>query len=133
MFKIDGSKGYVVSFVYGGTSAKGDYSFLTVQDNVTGKQKYPDKLKIKVWGQNLKDKVAVGSKISIAGVKEFGLERVQDANDKNKWYSNLTIVCDGSDIIVSGVASEPVVEPAASSSATSTPVDLAPVEDDFPF
>ena len=111
MFKIDGSKDYKVTFVFSGTSKNGDYTFITAEDELRKGQKFPDKLKINVWGENLSNEVKVGDLIAISGARETGIVNQQDKNDKNKWYQNLTISCNPENIIYKGTAVPQKFEP----------------------
>lgn len=98
MFRTNGSKNYKVLFVKGGKGQKGDYTFITVEDELRQNQKFTDKMKIHVWGENLEGTVIKGNYVKILGANGVGVEAQQDRTDANKWYRNLTIECGTGDI-----------------------------------
>ena len=100
MFKINGSKNYKVLYVKGGKGQKNEYTFLIVEGEKSKGQKYPERLKINLWGENLEGKVTKDSFIKILGANSVGLVPSQDKNDPNKWYQNLTIECGTGDVQV---------------------------------
>ena len=111
MFKINGSKKYKVTHIKGGEGQKGGYTFLTIEDGLTGGQRYPDKLKINLWGENLEGKVMKDSFIKIIGANGVGIVDSQDKNDPNKRYRTLTIECGTGDIQVVSETAETKIEP----------------------
>ena len=100
MFKISTDKKYLVTFIKGGQGQRGGYTFITIDDELRQGQKYADKLKINVWGENLEDKIHKGSFISILHVEELGMVAQKDPKDETKWYQNLTITCSPDSILV---------------------------------
>ena len=100
MIKINGSKNYKVLYVKGGKGQKNEYTFLTVEGETNKGQKYPERLKINLWGENLEGEITKDSFIKILGANSVGLVSSQDKNDPNKWYQNLTIECGAGDIQV---------------------------------
>lgn len=98
MFRTNGSKNYKVLFVKGGKGQKGDYTFITIEDELRQNQKFTDKMKIHVWGENLEGTVIKGNYVKILGTNGVGIEAQQDRTDANKWYKNLTIECGTGDI-----------------------------------
>ena len=127
MFNIQGNKSYKVASVYGGTSQKGtSYTFITIESEIVGNSKYPDRLKINVWGTDLSNKVKKDDFIKILEAKEVGITKVK-AKDGDKWYENLTIVCDATDIALGDKpATKEVVE-----QTEMTPIDIP--DSDLPF
>ena len=82
MFRTNGSKNYKVLFVKGGKGQKGDYTFITVEDELRQNQKFTDKMKIHVWGENLEGTVIKGNYVKI--------REITDRNDKAfELYSNM--------------------------------------------
>ena len=102
MFTIGQGTKYKVAFIKGGEGAKGEYTFITVEDKLRKGQKFPERLKINVWGKNLEPIIAKDSYITITSVKEVGLVFSQDKNDESKTYQNLTVTCDPSCIQLDG-------------------------------
>lgn len=100
MFKISDQNKYLVTFIKGGQGQRGGYTFITIDDELRPNQKYADKLKINVWGENLEDKISKGDFISILHVNELGLVNQKDPKDETKWYQNLTITCPPDAILV---------------------------------
>ena len=96
MFLIGQGTKYKVVFIKGGSGVRGEYTFITVEDKLKNNQKFPERLKINVWGKNLEGIIAKENYITITGVKEVGLVFSQDKNDESKTYQNLTITCDPS-------------------------------------
>ena len=100
MFSIEGKKNYKVLFINGGTSQNGrDYTFITLEAKPEGNAKYGDKLKVNVWGANLKESISSNDWVKILGATEVGLVRRKD-NNSDKWYENLTITCSEEDIVL---------------------------------
>ena len=127
MFKINGSKNYKVSYIKGGKGQKNEYTFLTVEGETSKGQKYPERLKINLWGENLEGKVTKDSFIKILGANSIGIVSSQDKNDPNKWYQNLTIECGAGDI--------QVVENETGTNKSNAPDDMQPIDDseELPF
>ncbi len=127
MFKINGSKNYKVSYIKGGKGQKNEYTFLTVEGEINKGQKYPERLKINLWGENLEGEITKDSFIKILGANSVGLVSSQDKNDPNKWYQNLTIGCGAGDIQV--VENETVIN------KSNAPDDMQPIDDaeELPF
>lgn len=132
MFKIDGNTRYLVSHIIGGQGAKGGYTFITIDDEIRRGQRYPDKLKINVWGENLASNIKKGDSIAISGIKEMGEVAQEDKTKQGVWYRNLTIVCSPEQIVCNGVASkkeEPAWLPKESEEQKPTQNSI----DDLPF
>lgn len=127
MIKINGSKNYKVLYVKGGKGQKNEYTFLVVEGETNKRQKYPERLKINLWGENLEGEITKDSFIKILGANSVGLVSSQDKNDPNKWYQNLTIECGTGDVQV--VENETVTN---KSNATN---DMQPIDDaeELPF
>lgn len=127
MIKINGSKNYKVLYVKGGKGQKNEYTFLTVEGETNKGQKYPERLKINLWGENLEGEITKDSFIKILGANSVGLVSSQDKNDPNKWYQNLTIECGTGDVQV--VENETWVNKSNASD------DMQPIDDseEFPF
>lgn len=128
LFNIEGRTSYEIIYIYGGEGQKTKYTFITVVDEVYGKQKYPNRLKINVWGENLAETLNVGDFIFIdrEHLQGVGEDISQDRNDSSKVYKNVIISCSSSaivpDLTKKGVKSIEKNE------------DLSPVEDnDLPF
>lgn len=121
MFKINGSKNYKVLYVKGGKGQKNEYTFLTVEGEASKGQKYPERLKINLWGENLEGKVTKDSFIKILGANSVGIVSSQDKNDPNKWYQNLTIECGAGDI--------QVVENETGTNKSAMPDNTQPIDD----
>lgn len=105
MFKTNGTGKYEIKQLYGGTGKNGGYTFITIEDELKEGQKFAEKLKINIWGEDLSGKFKVGQTISILGVNGLGIvaqkDKVKkDANGKDIWYRNLTIECSADDIVV---------------------------------
>lgn len=111
MFKINGSKNYKVLYVKGGKGQKNEYTFLAVEGEASKGQKYPKRLKINLWGENLEGTIMKDSFIKILGANSVGIVPSQDKNDPNKWYQNLTIECGTGDIQVVSETTETKIEP----------------------
>ena len=126
MFKINGSKNYKVLYIKGGKGQKNEYTFLTVEGETNKGQKYPERLKINLWGKNLEEEITKDSFIKILGANSVGLVSSQDRNDPNKWYQSLTIDCE--------VEHVQFVEKETSSKVEAS-TELYPVEtgEDLPF
>ena len=126
MFKINGSKNYKVLYIKGGKGQKNEYTFLTVEGETNKGQKYPERLKINLWGKNLEEEITKDSFIKILGANSVGLVSSQDRNDPNKWYQSLTIDCE--------VEHVQFVEKETSSKVEAS-TELIPVEtgEDLPF
>ena len=109
MFQLNSKTVYTVEFVRGGITKSGiKYSFITVKDEIQPGQQYPDKLNIKLWGDNLENKLLKGSGIRLAGCSEVGVVSTQDKNDKQKWYKKLTITCRPEDLLLGTKPLEPI-------------------------
>lgn len=126
MFKINGSKNYKILRVKGGKGQKNEYTFLTVEGEINNGQKFPEKLKINLWGKNFDGTIAKGDYIKILGANSIGNVSSQDRNDPNKWYQSLTIDCE--------VEHVQLVEKETSSKVEAS-TELSPVEtrEDLPF
>lgn len=111
MIKINGSKNYKVLYVKGGKGQKNEYTFLTVEGETNKGQKYPERLKINLWGENLEGNLVKDSFIKILGANGVGIVASQDKNDPNKWYRTLTIECGTGDIQVVSETTETKIEP----------------------
>ena len=127
MIKINGSKNYKVLYVKGGKGQKNEYTFLVVEGETNKGRKYPERLKINLWGENLEGKITKDSFIKILGANSVGLVSSQDKNDPNKWYQNLTIECGTGDVQV--VENETVTNKSNASD------DMQPINDaeELPF
>ena len=127
MIKINGSKNYKVLYVKGGKGQKNEYTFLTVEGETNKGQKYPERLKINLWGENLEGNLAKDSFIKILGANGVGIVSSQDKSDPNKWYQNLTIECGAGDI--------QVVENETGVNKSNAHNDMQPVDDaeELPF
>ena len=108
MFNLQGKKDYKVVAIYGGVSSKGSpYSFLTVESELIGGQKFPDRMKINIWGADLSNQIKANDFIKILGATEVGLVK-KKAPNSDKWYENLTITCNVEDVVV---GEKPAEEP----------------------
>lgn len=127
MIKINGSKNYKVSYIKGGKGQKNEYTFLTVEGETNKGQKYPERLKINLWGENLEGEITKDSFIKILGANSVGLVSSQDKNDPNKWYQNLTIECGTGDV--------QVVENETGTNKSAMPDNMQPIDDagELPF
>lgn len=105
MFDITGKKKYKISYIRGG-KGKNEYTFLTLETDLKKGQKYPERLKVNVWGKNLENDFAVGNYVNLIGANEFGIVKQQDKNDPNKWYDNMTAVCSAEHIVLTQVEEE---------------------------
>lgn len=124
MFNISGDKKYKVSRVFGGSSEKTAYTFITVEDKVKEGLKFPERLKINVWGTNIADKINEGDAITVVGAREVGIETY---TKENKTYKTLVISCSPDDIVVCGKFEEEKPK-------QEEPTTLQPIEDeDLPF
>lgn len=120
MFKIGGEKQYKVIYVRGGQGKNGGYTFLSIEDALRENQKFGDRMKINVWGEDLSQKIVKDSYVSVLGVNEIGLV---NSEADGKTYKNLTIVCSPDQII--SVEPKQSAEPKA---------ELEPINDqDLPF
>lgn len=126
MFEINGSRKYKVTYIKGGRGQKSEYTFITIEGDLIEGQRYPDKLKINIWGENLESKIKKGDFIKILGANRVGIDSFQDKNDPNKWYKTLKIECGIGDIQTTGGESEKKVE---------TVTEIEPIADDvqLPF
>lgn len=100
MFNINGKKEYKVVYSRGGQGQNGAYTLITVEDEVAEGRKYPDRLKINIWGEDISDKVPQGAIISIMSAVSVGLVITKDKTQEGKFYNNLTITCNADDIVV---------------------------------
>lgn len=128
MFNIEGKKSYKVNFVFGGVSQKGTaYTFITAESEIVGNSKYPDKIKINIWGSNLSSKLQKDDYIKIMGAKEVGITKTK-AKEGDKWFENLTLVCNESDIVL---GDKPAVK---EEKQEMQQVEMTPIElDELPF
>lgn len=129
MFNIKGKKSYKAIFVYGGISQKGTpYTFITAEGELVGNAKYPDKVKINIWGADLSKQIQKDDYIKIMGANEVGITKTK-AKEGDKWYENLTFVCNENDIVLGD-------KPAVKEEKPQEPVEMTPIDvddDSLPF
>lgn len=100
MFNLQGKKDYRVASIFGGVSSKGSpYSFITIESELIGGQKYPDRMKINIWGADLSNQIKADDFIKILGANEVGIVK-KKAPNSDKWYENLTITCNPEDVVL---------------------------------
>lgn len=100
MFNLQGKKDYRVASIFGGVSSKGSpYSFITIESELIGGQKYPDRMKINIWGADLSNQIKADDFIKILGANEVGIVK-KKAPNSDKWYENLTITCNHEDVVL---------------------------------
>lgn len=124
MFEINGSRKYKVSYIKGGRGQKAEYTFITIEGDLMEGQRYPDKLKINLWGENLEGKIQKGDFIKILGANRVGIDSFQDRNDPTKWYRRLAIECGVGDIQIGSETKENKVEPIAEPAPVANDVQL---------
>lgn len=122
MFDITGKQKYKIAYVRGG-KGKSEYTFLTLEADLKKRQKYPERLKVNVWGKNLENDLSIGDYVNLVGANEFGIVKQQDKNDPNKWYDNMTVVCSAEHIVLTQTEQEKTKQEA-----------MQPIDDtDLPF
>lgn len=126
MFNLQGKKDYRVASIFGGVSSKGSpYSFITVESELFGGQKYPDRMKINLWGADLSAQIKQGDYIKILGANEVGVVKKKDSKS-DKWYENLTITCQPEDVVLGEVPENTKTEP-----VNNVPTEIVPIDDDL--
>lgn len=101
MFDIKGNKSYKVNYIRGGEGAKTKYTFITIEDELVGSQKYPNKLKINVWGDNLSNEIQVGDFIKVNDIFNVGESRYDRTDAKTgtvQTVRTVAVSCNGKHI-----------------------------------
>ena len=125
-FNWTGKRNYKVLFITGGTGKNGrPYTFITIEDLPREGLKYGEKMKIRVWGEDLSSQIKPNDYIKILGSTDGGWEDKKDEKT-GKWYKNYFLICSAGDIVLGE-------EPFKKDEKKEEQAVMQPIDDDSDF